>query len=331
MQENKVGGKMKVIKVENAVGTVLCHDITKIVPGEFKGVGFKKGHVIQEEDIMVLKSLGKEHIYVWEEEEGILHENDAAARLRDLACGAGLSFSEPSEGKITIYAEMDGILKIDVESLYELNCLGEMILSTIYNHTVIKKGDKVAATRIIPLTIEEEKIKKAEQLIKHKIIEVKSIEKKKVAIVTTGNEVYSGRIKDASLISLQSKFDLYNCEILGQTIVPDNLSIIEEAINNWLQKGAEMIVCTGGMSVDPDDVTPTAIKNTGAKVMTYGSPVLPGAMFVLAYKGDIPIMGLPAGVIFSKRSVFDLILPRVLAGEQLTHHEIAAYGHGGLL
>jgi len=254
-----------------------------------------------------------------------------AKRLKELTGGEGLYYSEASEGKITFFAAMDGLIKIDVENLLALNCLGEMILSTIYNNTVVKKGDKVAATRVIPLVIEEEKIKKAEEMIKNKIVSVIPIQKKKVAIVTTGNEVYTGKIKDASYPILKEKLAVYQCEIIGQSVLPDNLEAITASIHTWIGSGAEMVICTGGMSVDPDDVTPNAIKHSGATIMTYGSPVLPGAMLVVAYKESIPILGLPAGVIFSKRSVLDVILPRILTGERLTHNEIAAYGHGGLL
>jgi molybdenum cofactor synthesis domain-containing protein len=321
---------MKIINVKDALGVTLCHDITKIVPGEFKGVGFKRGHVIKEEDIPELLSLGKEHIYVWEDEEGILHENDAAERLRDLTGGEGLYFGSIKEGKIEFFAAVDGLLKIDKEALFALNSMGEIILSTIHNNTVVKKGDKVAATKIIPLFIDEEKIKKAEEIIRNKIVNVVPIMKKKTAVITTGSEVYSGRIKDAFGPILKNKLSEYGCEFLGQSILPDELEKIEASIKEWLDRGAEMILCTGGMSVDPDDVTPTAIKNTGAEITTYGTPVLPGAMLLMAYRGDIPIMGLPGGVIFSKRTVFDLILPRVLTGERLEKKDFAAYGHGGL-
>lgn len=322
---------MKIIKVEEAVGSVLCHDITKIVPGEFKGVAFQKGHIVKEEDISILLSLGKEHLYVWEENEAILHENEAAERLKVLTAGENLYFGDIKEGKIEFFASCDGLLKIDTENLFKLNCLGEIILSTIYNNTVVKKGSKVAATKIVPLTIEKEKIEKAEEVIKNKIVKVIPICNKKVAIVTTGNEVYKGRIKDSFGPVLSDKLKEYDCEVLGQSILPDDVHMIEDTINYWINKGAEMVLCTGGMSVDADDLTPTAIKNTGAEVVTYGTPVLPGAMLLLAYKGSIPILGLPGAVIFSKRTVFDLLLPRLLAEEKLNYEDIAAYGHGGLL
>ncbi|MFL0267088.1 molybdopterin-binding protein [Candidatus Clostridium radicumherbarum] len=322
---------MKIIEVQDAVGSVLCHDITRIVPGEFKGVAFKKGHIVKDEDIPVLLSLGKEHLYVWEENEGLLHENEAAERLRDLTAGENLYFGDIKEGKIEFFASCNGLLKIDIENLLKLNSLGEIILSTIFNNTVVKKGAKVAATKIVPLTIEKEKIEKAEEIIKNKIVKVIPIYSKKVAIVTTGSEVYKGRIKDAFGPALNEKLMEYGCEVLGQSILPDDLNEIEAAINLWIDKGAEMVLCTGGMSVDADDLTPKAIKGTGSKLITYGTPVLPGAMLLLAYKENIPILGLPGAVIYSKKTVFDLLLPRLLANEKLDYMDIAAYGHGGLL
>lgn len=321
---------MKIIKVEDAVGITLCHDITKIVPGKFKGVAFKKGHVIKEEDIQELLSIGKRHIYVWEDREGILHENEAAARLKDLTAGDGLYFGDIKEGKIEFFAAVDGLLKIDSSAVYELNSIDNIILSTIHNNTVVKKGDKVAATKVVPLFIEEDKIKRAEETVEKKVISVIPIMKKKTAIITTGSEVFSGRIKDAFGPVLKNKLGEYGCEILGQSIISDDPGSIEESVKEWLDKGAEMILVTGGMSVDPDDLTPRGIKNTGAKIITYGTPVLPGAMFLMAYKENIPIVGLPGAVIFSKRTVFDLILPRILAGEKLEKGDFAALGHGGL-
>lgn len=321
---------MKTIKTEEAVGSILCHDITQIIPGNFKGVAFKKGHIIRKEDIPVLLSLGKDNIYVWEYKEGILHENDAAERLKDLTAGRGLIFSDIKEGKIDFIAEEDGLLKVDKEKLFALNSLGEIILSTLHNNTIVKKGQKVAGTRVIPLVIQEEKIKIAENLIRDKIVRVIPIKGKKLGVVTTGNEVYYGRIKDAFGPVIKKKVEEYGCEIIGQVVLPDDEKKITEAIEIFIKDGAELVICTGGMSVDPDDVTPAAIKNTGAELVSYGSPVLPGAMFLIAYNKDIPILGLPGCVMYSKRTVFDLVLPRILVGEKLTVSDIAEYGHGGL-
>lgn len=321
---------MKKIRVEEAVGTVLCHDITQIIPGVIKDRVFKKGHIVREEDIPVLLSVGKEHLYVWEKKEGMLHEDEAAIRLKDLTAGENLSFSEIKEGKINFIASIDGLLKIDKEALLKLNSLGEIALATLHNNFPVKKGQKVAGTRVIPLVIEEEKIKKAEEIIRDKIVKVIPYKPLKVGIVTTGSEVYHGRIKDAFGPVIVKKVKEFKCEVLGQTIVDDDLEMITKAIKEWMEKGAEMIICTGGMSVDPDDLTPTAIKNSSAEIVSYGAPVLPGNMFLLAYNGDMPVLGLPGCVMYSKRTVFDLMLPRLLIGEKLTKEDIVAYGHGGL-
>jgi molybdenum cofactor synthesis domain-containing protein len=322
---------MKKIPVNEAVGSILCHDITQIVPGVIKDRAFKKGHVIKEEDIPLLLSLGKENIYVWEKKEGYLHENDAAEYLRKLAAGEGLTFSEAREGKINFIADSDGLLVINTKLLYEINSLGEIILVTLHNNYPVEKGQKVAGTRVIPLVIDEDKLKKAEALIgDKKIVSIMPFTTMKVGIVTTGSEVYHGRIKDAFGPVIKAKVEEYGCEVIGQSILPDDENKIAEAIKGWIEQGAEMVICTGGMSVDPDDVTPTAIEKTGAEMITYGAPVLPGAMMLLAYKGDIPILGLPGCVMYSKRTVFDLVLPRILAKQRLRFADIAAYGHGGL-
>ncbi|GAA0744794.1 molybdopterin-binding protein [Clostridium oceanicum] len=320
---------MEKIKVQEAVGKVLCHDITMIIPGKVKKRAFKKGHIIKDEDIDVLLSIGKDNIYVFEKQEGMLHENDAAKRLKKLVAGEGLEFSDLSEGKITFIAKYDGLVKINKEELFKLNYLGEICFSTIHNNTPVKKGQKLAGIRVIPLIIDENKILEAEDKIKEKIIKVVPIKSKKVGIVTTGNEVYYKRIKDAFSPVIKDKVGEYNCEVIRQKILPDDKEKISSAIKEFIDEGAELIVCTGGMSVDPDDVTPGAIKNTGANIISYGSPVLPGAMFLVSYYNNIPILGLPGCVMYNKRTVFDLVLPRVLAEERLEYKDIIEYGHGG--
>lgn len=322
---------MKMIKVEDAVGSILSHDVTQIIPGEFKGRLFKKGHIIKEEDIEKLLSIGKENVYVWEPVEGQLHEDDAATRISNLVVGDGIKLSEEiKEGKVDFFADRDGVLKIDKDNLFKLNSLGEIIVSTLHNNTPIKKGEKVGATRVIPLIIDEEKIITAENLIQEKIISVAEIKAKKCLLITTGNEVYKGRIKDAFLPVIKQKLGYYGSEVVRQVILPDEKERIIEEIQKGLSEGVDMVICTGGMSVDPDDVTPTAIKECGGELVTYGSPVLPGAMFLLAYHGNTPILGVPSCAMYSKRTVLDLVLPRVLSDERLSADDIAEYGHGGL-
>ena len=321
---------MKTVKTVDAAGMILCHDITKIVPGEFKGVAFKKGHIIEESDIPELLKLGKDNLYVWEYQEGTLHENDAAIRIKKHVAGEGLEFSAIKEGKIDFIANTDGLLKIDVDELLKINSLGEIIISTLHNNTPVKKGTKVAGTRVIPLVISENKLIEMETISKENIIKILPIKAKKIAIITTGNEVFFGRIEDKFGPILTKKVQEYGCEIVYHSFSSDEKEMIKEKIQEALDSQAELILCTGGMSVDPDDRTPLAIKEIGGELITYGSPVLPGAMLLLAYHCDRAILGLPGCVMHSKKTAFDLVLPRILADEKITFKDIAAYGHGGL-
>lgn len=323
---------MKLCRTEDAVGQVLCHDITQIIPGVVKDAVFRKGHIIREEDIPVLLSVGKEHIYVWENDEKMLHENEAADILYHICKGEGMYGTDVKEGKIELIAERDGVLKIDREKLRRVNSLGEMMIASRHGDFPVRKGEKIAGTRVIPLVIEKEKMEKAKEVMEGgPIFWILPYQTKKIGIVTTGSEVYKGRIKDAFTPVLQRKFAEYGMEIKRQLLVGDEHEKITEAIQDMIAEGMDLVVCTGGMSVDPDDRTPLAIKNTGAEIVTYGAPVLPGAMFLLAYAdGNVPILGLPGCVMYAKRTIFDLVLPRILAGEKLTREEFDRLGEGGL-
>ncbi|MBR4514120.1 MAG: molybdopterin-binding protein [Lachnospiraceae bacterium] len=328
---------MKLINTEEAVGHVLCHDITQIIPGEKKGPVFKKGHIVTEEDIPVLLSVGKEHLYVWEKTEGILHEDEAAEILRGICMCEDEAFtaSQPSEGKIELKAAIPGLLKINRERLNAVNGLGEMMIATVKGDRPVKAGDKIAATRIIPLVIEEEKMKRAKEAAgEEPILSILPFKKLRYGLVTTGNEVATKRIKDAFGPVLKEKMSEYDGECMGQVVLPDDLTLIKSAITNFAASGADMVLVSGGMSVDPDDKTPGAIKATGADIISYGAPVLPGAMFLLSYlkcgEREIPVLGLPGCVMYAKRTVFDLVLPRIIAGERLEPEDLVQYGEGGL-
>lgn len=328
---------MKMIKTADSVGSVLCHDITQIIPGVKKGPVFKKGHIVREEDIPVLLSCGKENLYVWEPREDMLHENDAAYILKDICIGNSDSFtySEPSEGKIEIQASVRGLLKINTAALNAVNALGEMMIATIKGNFPVEIGEKIAATRIIPLVIGKEKMDAAHKTAgSSSILSLLRFTHKRVSIITTGNEVYSGRIKDSFGPVLRRKLAVYDTEIIGQTFTDDSTEMIVNAIGCAVYDDADMVIVSGGMSVDPDDRTPGAIKAAGAEIVTYGAPVLPGAMFLLSYLRHngriIPVIGLPGCVMYAKRTVFDLILPRILADEKLTAADISIYGEGGL-
>lgn len=324
---------MKLMKTEEAVGQVLCHDITQIIKGVTKDAVFRKGHIIREEDIPVLLSVGKENIYIWENNENMLHENDAALILYDICKNDYMRPSEIKEGKIELIAECDGLLKVDTEKLNRINSLGEMMIASRHGNFPIKKGDKIAGTRIIPLVIEKEKMERAKEAGGGEpIFEIKPYQKKKAGIVITGNEVFSGRIQDTFTPVILEKLSEYDVEIIGHEISNDDHERITACIQRLLEAGADMIICTGGMSVDPDDKTPLAIRNTGADIVTYGAPVLPGAMFLLAYYGEqkIPVMGLPGCVMYAKRTIFDLVLPRIMSGEILKKKDLDVLGEGGL-
>lgn len=323
---------MRLIDTVDAVGHVLCHDLTQIIKGKTKDAVFRKGHVVSEEDIPVLLSIGKEHLYVWEKQEGMLHENEAAEILYGICRNEYMRPTDVKEGKIEIIAEADGLLKIDVERLRRINSLGDIMIATRHANFPVKKGDKLAGTRIIPLVIEEEKMREAVRLSGDRpLMEVRPFRKKRAGIVTTGSEVFHGRIKDAFGPVILEKLGEYDVEILGQKILDDNPLEITRAIEGFIESGADMVICTGGMSVDPDDTTPTAIRNTGAEIVSYGAPVLPGAMFLLAYHGGhVTILGLPGCVMYAKRTIFDLVLPRVMADDDMTLEDLAGLGHGGL-
>lgn len=334
---------MKLIKTVDAEGTVLCHDITQIIRGVTKDAVFRKGHVVTKEDIPVLLSVGKDQLYVWEKEEGMLHENDAAEILCAMCKGDHMERSEAKEGKIELTAACDGLLKVNDKGLKAVNGFGQMMIATRHGNFAVKKGDKLAGTRIIPLVMEEEKMEKARRAALEAsggapILELLPFVHKKAGIVTTGNEVFYGRIKDTFTPVIEEKLAEFGTEPVGHAICNDDDARVTASILDMIEKGADLVICTGGMSVDPDDKTPLAIKNTGAKIVSYGAPVLPGAMFLLAYyevtEGESPrtvvIMGLPGCVMYAKRTIFDLILPRVMADDRVSPEDLAALGEGGL-
>lgn len=322
---------MKLIRTEDAVGSVLCHDITQIIPGVVKDAVFRKGHVVTEEDVPVLLSVGKEHLYVWEKQEGMLHENDAAEVLRQVCQGEHMNASEAKEGKIELTAQCDGLLKINREKLNEVNALGQIVLASRHGNFSVKKGDKIVGMRVVPLVIEEEKMNHVKELCgEEPIFTILPFHQMKVGIVTTGSEVYHGRITDKFTPVVKAKLEEAGMEVLGNVLCDDDSQMVTDAINAWIEKGAEFVVCTGGMSVDPDDRTPLSIRNATDEVITYGAPVLPGAMFMLAYKGEIPVVGLPGCVMYARRTIFDLVLPRIAAGERLSVEDFTVLGEGGL-
>lgn len=323
---------MKKVRIEEAVGSVLAHDMTKIIPKEFKDVAFKKGHIIKEEDIEAFKDMGKFHVFVFELGESELHENDGALRLARAVAGNNTKLTEPKEGKVDIISTAFGRFKLSVAGLEKINEGEGLILATRHRDTVVKPGDILAGAKIIPLVISKERIIEVESYAQAfgKIMEVTPFLPLKVGVLVTGSEVYYHRIEDRFAVVLEQKVSEYNGEIVRKRFAPDELQIIEQEIQEMLDDGCECIIISGGMSVDPDDLTPTAIRSKATEVITYGSPVLPGAMFMMAYSGNVPIMGVPACGMFNKVTILDLILPIVFSGDKVTSKTIKNKAHGGL-
>ena len=322
---------LKVIPVEEAVGMPLAHDITEIVPGQHKGPAFRRGHIVRQEDITKLLDVGKRHLYVMDLEKDELHEEDAARRLAKAAAGPNLKLTDPVEGRVNLVAEIAGLLKIDADLLCRFNSLGDLMMATLPSNRYVSQGDVVAGTRTIPVVVKEELIEKAEGLCRgHPIVRILPMPPRKIHLIVTGSEVYSGRIKDGFEPVVRRKVGTMGSELADTQLAPDDPDQIAQLIKNARQAGAELILVSGGMSVDPDDKTPEGIRRSGAKVESHGFPVLPGSMFVMAYLNDTPVLGLSGCVLHDPFTAFDILLPRLLAGEKISRSDIMAMGHGGL-
>jgi molybdenum cofactor synthesis domain-containing protein len=323
---------IKKVRVENAIGKRLCHDLTKIIPGKFKGVGFKRGHIIKEDDVIELLKMGKSHIYVLELEEGEIHEEDAAKRIALAISGNNLELTDPKEGKVNIKAKIDGLLKIKPDILEMVNSIEDISVATLHNNYPCEKGKIVAGIRIIPLFIEDLKIRKIEEICEKngKFINILPFREKKIGIVVTGTEIFNGLIKDKSADIVEAKIKKYGSYCIDRIVVPDDINLIKDAIFKLREEKAQVIILTGGMSVDPDDVTKEGVKASGANIISYGAPVHPGSMFLYALFRNIPILGLPACVVHDDTTIFDFILPRILSDDIIERSDIIKLGHGGL-
>ena len=323
---------MKQIPTKEAVGHVLCHDMTQIIPGQYKDARFRKGHVVREEDIPVLLSMGKENLYVWEMCPGMVHENDAAERLCALCRNEGMERGAAKEGKIELTAGLDGLFRVDSARLNAVNALEDIMIATRHGGTAVRRGDKLAGTRVIPLIIEEETLRRAEEAAgPAPLLELLPWKLKTAGIVATGSEVAKGLIQDAFTPVVERKLAEFGIKTVERRLPGDDMEAVKNAILEVKAAGVDLILCTGGMSVDPDDNTPGAVKRTGARIVTYGAPVLPGAMFLLGYFEDgTPVCGLPGCVMYAKRTILDLVLPKLAAAVPVTRAEIASLGEGGL-
>jgi molybdopterin biosynthesis enzyme len=324
---------MKIISLEEAVGTRLAHDITEIRPGEFKGAAFRKGHTVCHDDLCRLQRLGKNHLYVLELAADEIHENEAAAILAEALAGEGVVWeNHPREGKIDLYAAYDGLFQVDVPSLAAFNLVDEVMCATVHNHTQVKTGEKVAATRAIPLIMKRAAIERAAAIARQNgaVVAVKQLSRARTGLIITGNEVYRGLIEDRFAPILTHKVETLGSEVAAVEFLPDDAQAIARTIRAFMAQGCNLLLLSGGMSVDPDDVTRHGIRLAGAAEVHYGSGVLPGAMFLVAYLSEVPLLGVPACALHHKVTVLDLVLPRILAGEHIGKTELALLSHGGL-
>lgn len=323
---------MKLIRTEDAVGHVLCHDMTQIIKDQYKDARFRKGHVVAPEDIPVLLSMGKEHLYVWEMTPGMVHENDAAERLLSLCGQENMLRGEVKEGKIELKAARDGLFLVDSQRLIAVNSQEDIMIATRKGGTGVRKGDKLAGMRVIPLIVEEEKLRRAEAAAGDApLIRLLPYVKKTAAIIATGSEVKKGLIQDTFTPVVRDKLAAYGIETVSVTYSGDGVDAVANAVAEARTLKTDVILCTGGMSVDPDDNTPGGIRQSGARIVTYGAPVLPGAMFLLGYFEDGTVVcGLPGCVMYAGATVFDLALPRIAAGVEMTKADFALMGEGGL-
>lgn len=321
---------MKKIKVEDAVGMTLCHDITAMRDG-FKGAAFRRGHVITEEDIPKLLDIGKKTIFIWEDSQGMIHEEDAALRMAAMTATEYTHATGPSEGKIVLFSDTDGMFRVDKELQREINSIGDLTISSLPDHYPVKKGMRLASMRIVPLVTEETQIQQAEELCRNrKLFSILPYQPRKIGVIITGSEVYSGRIQDKFAPVVQEKMKQYPAQIVGITICDDDMDMILEAAKKHLDNGADFLIFTGGMSVDPDDITPTAIRNLGAEIITHGVPAQPGNMTLVAYLGDIPILGVPGAAISMPTTIFDVVLPQIFAGVKFDRETLIGLADGGL-
>lgn len=321
---------MKKINVEDAVGMELCHDITAMRDG-FKGAAFKRGHVIREEDIPALLDLGKRKVFVWEENAGEIHEEDAARRMAAMAQVEGTHYTDISEGKVLLIADTRGMFRADTELLRQINGIGDLTISTLPDHYPVEAGARLASMRIVPLVTKEEQIIRAEELCRgKKLLDLRPYHHLKAGVIITGSEVYSGRIKDKFEPVVREKLKKYPSEILGVTICDDDRDMIVHAAETYLREGADLLIFTGGMSVDPDDITPTAIRRLGADIITHGVPAQPGNMTLTAYLGNVAILGIPGAAISLPTTIFDVLLPQVFAKDKITKEDLIRLGDGGL-
>ena len=323
---------MRKVAVEEAVGLPLGHDVTEIRPVEhIKHRAYRRGHVIEQQDIERLRDLGKNFVYVASDlEAGEVHEDDAARTIAPRVAGRNIEYdAEPCEGKIGFRATCDGVLRIDARRLLAINSLAIPALPTIPNNYPVTAGQGVAAFRIIPLTCPRQVVDDTLAQLAEPLLRIDPYVVDRVGILVTGSEVHAGRIEDGFIPRLTETLQQYGVAVGDTAIAPDDLDVIRDHIKDMVV-GNGLVLVTGGTSVDPDDVSTAAMVAAGVEFEVKGMPVQPGNNFTIGYSGDVAVCAVPAATLFFRATALDLFLPRLLAGERIGREQIAAMGLGGL-
>lgn len=325
--------ELKAVPVEKSIGKAILHDMTEIIPGESKGPAFQKGHVLDAGDLCRLHQMGKEQVYVTDETaigSQWVHENEAALAFAKAMAGERVGCTDPPrEGKINLFATEDGLLVVADDILERFNRIEGVMCAGRKSYSILQKGQVFAGTRAIPLYLPRTTFERAMQVLDEKpIFSIHPMRKAKVGILVTGTEVFRGLVQDRFIPIIRAKVEAYGCSVVHAKIVPDDRSAISEGIREMLQTGADLLVTTAGLSVDPDDVTRQGLLDAGASGMLHGSPILPGAMTLLARIGNVQVIGVPACALYFKITSFDLMLPRLLANVPIHRENLAPMGHG---
>jgi molybdenum cofactor synthesis domain-containing protein len=322
---------MRKIPLEEAVGQRLGHDLTEIDPlKKLKHRLFKRGHRISTEDVERLRNIGKNHVYIWEDDDGAVHEDEAALIVAPLAAGDNITFdAAPSEGKISFYATCDGLFQVDIARLYRINALEIPSLPTLHHRFPVKKGQQVAAFRIIPLFCERELMDSVRSILSEPLFRVQPYRMKNAAIIVTGSEIFEGRIKDGFKPKIKRILKPFGVKVVWTQILPDDREQIRRAVEQACDE-CEIVFVTGGTSVDPDDQTVAALVDAGVEHAMKGNPIQPGNNFTIGYRGEVAICAIPAAALYFKATALNVFLPRLLAGERIPKEDLIRAGHGGL-
>ncbi len=333
---------VKIVPVEEAVDKIVAHDMTRIEPGVFKGPEFKAGQRISVGDVCRLQQMGRFHVAIHDEntnlsDENLIHENEVAENFARRMAGENVSYElPPREGKIDFVAECDGVLSLDYKRLEQFNMVPEVMLTTRQDGMLVKKDSRIGGTRAIPLYLSTKFYQQAMQVLADKpIMQVMPLRKAKVGILVTGTEVFQGIIEDKFIPIITSKVTALQSDVVASKIAPDDKEAMKKAIEELRKAGADLLITTGGLSVDPDDVTKSVLLEAGLTNVLHGVPVLPGAMSLIGYIPPkdkytaMQVIGVPACALYSKTTFFDLILPRMLANCEITRADLARMGEGG--